>query len=75
MKKTITGVSRPYRYKKVICVETGIVYESVKSVEEITGINRASISMVLNGRRNKAGGYHWKLVDSKGGGVYAKATS
>lgn len=35
-------------------------YESAKQAEQITGVARCSISNVLCGRRNKAGGYVWK---------------
>lgn len=45
--------------KKVLCVETGIVFESTMDAYRKTGIRH--ISEVCNGRRNKAGGYHWKF--------------
>lgn len=47
---------------KVLCVETGIIYDSGKQASELTGTCRSSISNCLNGKRNKAGGYHWKEV-------------
>ena len=37
-------------------------YESAKQAEEITGVKRCTISNVLCGRRNKAGGYVWKYA-------------
>ena len=47
---------------KVLCVETGIIYDSGKQASELTGTCRSSISNCLNGKRNKAGGFHWKEV-------------
>lgn len=47
---------------KVRCVETGIIYESLKSASESTKTNRTCISMVLSGRRNKAGGFRWEYA-------------
>ena len=37
-------------------------YESAKQAEEITGVKRCTISNVLCGRRNKAGGYVWRYA-------------
>lgn len=49
--------------RKVICIETGIVYSSSKLAAEATGTCRSSISNCLNGIRNKAGGYHWEAYN------------
>lgn len=49
-------------YKPIICVETNIYYLSVKEASEQTGIHRPNISNVLTGRRNMAGGYHWRYA-------------
>ena len=45
--------------KSVQCVETGIIYSSLKEAAQKTNANKAAISMVINGKRNKAGGYGW----------------
>lgn len=37
-------------------------FKSVKEAAEKTGINKTAISMVINGVRNKDGGYSWKSV-------------
>lgn len=52
--------------KRVLCVETGIIYSSIKEAAEKTQTNRSSIANICNGnsRRCKtAGGYHWKYAD------------
>lgn len=45
--------------KKIICVETGIVYSSISEATKCTGIN--NISKALNPKYT-AGGYHWKEI-------------
>lgn len=46
--------------KKVVCVETGEVFDSMADAERMKGINRHSIGHVINGRNKTAGGYTWK---------------
>ena len=48
--------------KRVMCVETGVIYESVKQAAEAVGRNSTNISAACNGRLNTSGGYHWKHV-------------
>lgn len=47
--------------KQVLCIETGVVYESVSQAKKQTGIT--NISYVCNGKYKTAGGYHWEFVD------------
>jgi group I intron endonuclease len=42
--------------KRVICIETGIIYESITD----TGIRH--VSEACRGKRKTAGGYHWQYV-------------
>lgn len=48
--------------KKVLCVETGEIFESAKDAQRKTGIYQSSISNVCNGKLKTTGGYHWKFV-------------
>lgn len=48
------------RKSRVMCVETGAVYESVSEASRQTGINRGNISACMYSERHRAGGYHWK---------------
>lgn len=48
--------------KKIICIELGKEFPSVKMASELTNINKNSISACLNGRSNSAGGYHWEYA-------------
>lgn len=48
--------------KAVQCVETGIIYESIKEASRQTGLAKNKISYCCRGIRNKTGGYHWKFI-------------
>lgn len=48
--------------KKVLCIETGIIYESIREAERLTGVNHSNISAVCLAKNNTAGGYHWKHI-------------
>lgn len=48
--------------KKVLCIETNIVFKSIKEAERITGVNSVNIPKCCKGIRHTAGGYHWKFV-------------
>ena len=50
--------------KQVLCVETGVVYPSIKEAARKTGANKTKISEVCRGiRRKTTHGYHWEFVD------------
>ena len=64
--KIAKGVSKP-----IYCVELDVIFDSALQAEEVTGVNRTSISACRNGRRKYAGTHpvtgqplHWKNVDS-----------
>lgn len=49
--------------KRILCKETGIVYDSIKSASmAIKMKSHSGISECLNGKRETAGGYHWEQV-------------
>lgn len=48
--------------KKVLQIETGIVYPSVSEAYRKTKIDIANISRVCLGKIKTAGGYHWKYI-------------
>jgi len=50
----------------VICVETGVIYNSIKNAAKETGINKSAISHCCNGRNKTAGNYHWRFAESVG---------
>lgn len=50
------------QYAPVVCIETGILYESMESASKKTGISRPSIGQVCRGNHKKAGGLHWRYA-------------
>ena len=48
--------------KKIKCIETGEIFESVRCAGRMTGICSISISYCLNGKQKHAGGYTWEVV-------------
>ena len=48
--------------KKVMCVETGEMYESLIEASSKYGIERSGISKCCTGKRKTAGNYHWKFA-------------
>jgi hypothetical protein len=49
--------------KAVLCVETGVIYESIYQAAKATGCNKQKISKCCRGIDYKStGGYHWKFV-------------
>lgn len=49
--------------KKVLCIETNVIYNNCSEAANSINVNRASISRVCRGERKTAGGLHWKYVD------------
>lgn len=48
--------------KKVMCIDTGVVYDSVKEAARELGLHNSKISNVCHGKRNKTGGLRFKFV-------------
>lgn len=48
--------------KKVKCVETGIVYNSIREAGASVGIHYTCIRDCFNGKQKTAGKYHWEVV-------------
>lgn len=59
------GRSKEYMEKKVICIETNEVYNSIKEASEKTNTCAQNISQVCNGKRQTANKLHWKFLCSK----------
>ena len=50
--------------RKVVNLDTGVVYNSLKIAGEALGINPGCISNTCRGLSQTAGGYHWKYADN-----------
>lgn len=53
--------ARKVRERKIICIETGQIYDSIAIAKKETGIT--TISDCLNRRTKTAGKYHWAYID------------
>lgn len=51
------------KFKPVLCVETGAVYESLQEAESQTGISRTCIGNCCRGTQKSAGKLHWKYAE------------
>ena len=49
--------------KPVLCVETGVVYESLASASESVNCGKGAISACCRGKQELAGGFHWQFVE------------
>ena len=50
--------------KKVLCVESGNVFESLSEASKVMSIDSSSIGRACKGKQNVAGGYHWEYVNN-----------
>lgn len=57
-KSHVIGVPRP-----VQCIETGVVYGSIKEAAMAYNVNPSSISGVLTKKQNRAAKMHWRYVE------------
>lgn len=66
IRKALTN--HPNMSKRVMCIETGVIYESLREAERKTGIDRKGIGQAAksNGTQKTAGGFHWKIVVEEG---------
>ena len=48
--------------KKVKCIETGVIYNSIKEAAIINKIHAPNITEACRGRNKTSGGYHWEYV-------------
>lgn len=55
------------RRKPVLCVETGVIYNSMREAERLTGINYKRISDVCNNKygRKSAGEFTWCFAENE----------
>ena len=54
--------NHPNESKKVLCVETGVIYPSIHQVERELGFEHSYISKCCTGRYKTAYKFHWKYV-------------
>lgn len=53
---------KPNYCKKVKCLETNLVFESISDASRKTDTDKSSLIRALTGRYKTANGYHWVLI-------------
>ena len=61
-KKTGCPRCAPNHSRKVLCVETGVIYDSIRQAKLSTGYT--NIYQCVHGEQKTAGGFHWKFVEN-----------
>lgn len=52
-----------HKARRVLCVETGEVFECIKYACEKYGVHSSAVSNVCRGKLKTTGGYHWEYVE------------
>ena len=67
-KKGVYSDGNHPRAKRVRCVETGAVFDTIKEAAKEYGLSPQKISLVCNGSygRKTTGGLHWEYVEDRG---------
>lgn len=55
---------KPLNVRKVLCIESDVVYDAIKKASEDTNVMACHISQVCNGKRKSAGKLHWKFIEN-----------
>ena len=48
--------------KKVICIETGIIYNSRNEAAKAVNVSGSGIGRAIKGEQKTSGGYHWRYL-------------
>lgn len=54
--------AQPHR-KRILCIETNVIYDSFADAARKTGLNRTKIVSVCTGKRKSTGGYRFKYAE------------
>lgn len=58
----VDNVKKAFSSAKILCIETGAIWNNSLEIEESLGIYHGSVSRCCRGIRHTAGGYHWRYV-------------
>lgn len=65
--ETIEKIKNTRKRKQVRCIETDIIYESVREAGKILNCEPGNIIKCCKGKQKTCGGYHWEYVDKECG--------
>lgn len=54
--------TRITHFKRVVCIETNVIYGSIPEASQKTGVRKSSIYACCNGNYKTAGGYKWRYA-------------
>ena len=57
--ETLEKLSVSHRMYHIVCVETGMVFDTAKEAAAWAGVQESAISRACNGITHSSGGYHW----------------
>ena len=63
LRRDRTGKKRPDISRRVKCVETGEVFESLRAAAKWCNVPAPNLSALLSGKGRTLGGYHWIYAD------------
>ena len=49
--------------RRIVCIETGVVFDSAKRAAELVGAPPTSISAACSGKQKTCRGFHWRYAD------------
>lgn len=55
-------INNPKISKPIRCIETGIIYPSIKEAQRKLGFDNSGISACLHKRQKTCGGFHWESI-------------
>ena len=61
--KSQNAFNREGKNRRVKCVETGQIFESIAEASRQTGCASTNIVNVCKGKKKTCGGFHWKYVE------------
>lgn len=61
--KAVLRERKIYKMKKVYCVETDTVYDSIAEAARVIGVRSGNLHGVCEGKRKQTGGYHFRYAD------------
>lgn len=56
-------INHPKFSKKLLCIETGVVYQSTHQAERDLGLSRGCVSKACRGIYKKVSGFHWRYTE------------
>lgn len=63
--RACTSRGKHLQARRVLCIETGRIFDCVRDAAEFIGRYHNTVSVALNKSNRTAGGYHWRYADEE----------